>query len=677
MTMSIWQSLTGRLFRWVFGWYLALAILVTGVQLALEYASINRTIDQDLESLGQAFRAGIADAVWAFDRAQLGTLALGLVQASFVTGARVEATGGKVLTVVGELPTPDDGTGGDWLSGHQRKEFPLSFVTPRGEARVVGTLTLYSDRSVALARLKYSFVVIIVNSLIKTAGLWLIFYLVITRVLARPLARITGVVSRVEFAADSSEPITVDHPYDDELGRLLVATRRMQERLIASRQELEAANRHLEEVVDVRTRSLQSSEQRLSLALAAANEAWWEWNSETGRSVLSPTCFTMLGYAVDEFPATYAAWREHVHPDDVVEVESRQRQVTIEQRTDHVEVTYRMRSKDGSWRWISTQANVVERDELGVPRRVIGTNLDVTRQRTDDFQLRLAASVFAHAQEGICITDAQERIVDVNPRFCELTGYARDEVLGKTPRLLKSGHQTPDFYAAMWQAIARDGHWQGEVWNRNRDGRLYAVRLTVSAVADGRGAVTHYVGVLSDITADMENRERLERIAHYDVLTGVPNRALLADRLRQAIAQTQRTRTLLAVCYLDLDGFKLINDQYGHEAGDRVLVEVAERLRHCLRGGDTVARLGGDEFVLLLLGLNQVAECQAAVERTLEALNRPIQVGGALAPISASIGVTVYPVDDAEPDALLRHADLAMYQAKQEGKNRYHMASFP
>jgi diguanylate cyclase (GGDEF)-like protein/PAS domain S-box-containing protein len=677
MTMSIWQSLTGRLFRWVFGWYLVLAILVTGVQLALEYSSINKSIDNDLESLGHSFQMGIADAVWSFDHAQVEALMRGLVQASAVTGARVEAAGRNAVTVAGGIPGPDAGSAEDWLIGFQRRDFPLNFRTPRGEERLVGTLTLYSDRSVALARLRYSFIVIIVNSLIKTAGLWLIFYLVITRVLARPLRRITDVVSRIEGAANTVEPIAIDHPHDDELGRLLRATQRMQERLIVSRQELEATNQHLEELVAARTRSLQDSERRLSLALAAANEAWWDWDFQTGSAVLSPSYFTMLGYAVDEFPSTYAEWRRHVHPDDIAEVESQQRQAMVDRREDHVEMTYRMRGKDGSWRWINSQADVIQRDDRGMPWRVIGTNLDVTRQRADEFQLRLAASVFAHAQEGICITDAQERIVDVNPRFCELTGYAREAVLGKTPRILKSGHQTPDFYAAMWQTIARDGHWQGEVWNRNREGRLYAERLTISAVTDSRNVVTHYVGVLSDITVDMANRERLERIAHYDVLTGVPNRALLADRLRQAIAQTRRTRTLLAVCYLDLDGFKAINDQYGHDVGDQVLVEVAERLRICLRGGDTVARLGGDEFVLLLLGLDHVDECRTALERMLEALNRPIQAVGDPVGISASIGVTVYPVDDADPDALLRHADLAMYQAKQQGKNRYHMATFP
>jgi len=292
------------------------------------------------------------------------------------------------------------------------------------------------------------------------------------------------------------------------------------------------------------------------------------------------------------------------------------------------------------------------------------------RRRAEEGQ-RLAASVFAHAHEGICVTDAEERIVDVNPRFCELTGYSAEEVLGRTPRLLKSGYQSAEFYKAMWQAISRDGHWRGEVWNRRRDGRLYAERLTISAVTDGHGVVSHYVGVLSDITSAKEYEERLERIAHYDVLTGIPNRSLLADRMSLAIAQTQRSRTLLGVCYLDLDGFKPINDQFGHEGGDRLLVEVARRLQAISRAEDTVARLGGDEFVLLWNDIGAQAECFQALDRILAEVSAPMVLDGMPVSVSASLGVTLFPDDHGDADSLLRHADHAMYSAKQLGKNRY------
>jgi len=672
--MNFWHSLTGRLFKLVFGWYLALAVVVTAVQLGLEYSTINHGINNDLESLGRSFAPGLGDALWSFDRLQLSVMAQGIVQTSYVTGVRIASADGNALATAGKLPPIDDVPGSGLLAPYQHKRFPLEITTPRGERKQIGDFVLYSDRSVALERIKYSFMVILINSLIKTAGLWLIFYLVITRSLARPIANLTQVVSRVEFAADSAEPIAVNYKHQDELGRLLTAMHKMQERVVVAHQQVLETNRHLEEAVAHRTEALRVSEQRLSLALAAANEAWWDWDLASGSALLSPSYYTMLGYAEGEFPSTYATWRKLVHPDDLSAAEALQHQALMVDRGEQVATVIRMRAKDGSWRWISSHATVVERDGDGNPLRVIGTNLDITRQHEADEKLRLAATVFEHAHEAICITDAQERILNVNPTFLELSGYSLEDVIGKTPRLLKSGHQPPEFYAAMWQTIHKNGYWQGEVWNRHHSGQLYAERLTISAVVDHQGRVTHYVGVLSDITTAKQYAEKLERIAHYDILTGIPNRALLADRMSQAIAQTNRNRTLLAVCYLDLDGFKPVNDSFGHDAGDRLLVEIARRLRDCLRGGDTVARLGGDEFMLLLTGLGSEDECRAALTRMLESINTPVPLGEHEATVSASIGVTLYPRDDSDPDTLLRHADQAMYQAKQEGKNCYHFA---
>lgn len=298
---------------------------------------------------------------------------------------------------------------------------------------------------------------------------------------------------------------------------------------------------------------------------------------------------------------------------------------------------------------------------------------DVTEARLAEARLRLAASVFEHSHEGICITDRNEQIMDVNPAFCELTGFRRDAIIGQTPRVLKSGLQDASFYGAMWKTIGEQGHWQGELWNRRPNGTLYAQRLTISAVCDAHGAPTHYVGVQSDITAARRHREELERSAHYDTLTGIPNRALLAIRIEQAIARSRQSGTLLATCYLDLDGFKPVNDRYGHGTGDRLLVIIADRLLHCLREGDTVARLGGDEFVLLFGGLEHPEEYRTTLERVLQSIAKPVSLDGHTLSISASIGVTLFPQDEAEPDTLLRHADQAMYRAKQEGRNRFQL----
>ncbi len=287
--------------------------------------------------------------------------------------------------------------------------------------------------------------------------------------------------------------------------------------------------------------------------------------------------------------------------------------------------------------------------------------------------LRLAGSVIDNTIEGVLISDTEGKIIDVNRAFTEITRYEKSEVVGKTPRILKSGRQGPEFYEAMWQTLLIRGHWRGEVWNRRKDGEIYPELLTISAVRDESGATTHYAAVFSDITQIKQQQRQLESIAHFDTLTGLPNRLLLADRLQQALARTQRTDHLLAVCYLDLDDFKPVNDTLGRDAGDQLLVEIAARLKHCVRGDDTVARLGGDEFVLLLTELERIDICEAVIERILKSIAKPFVVAGKSITVSASIGMTFYPMDDADPDTLLRHADQAMYKSKQSGRNCYHM----
>jgi diguanylate cyclase (GGDEF)-like protein/PAS domain S-box-containing protein len=294
------------------------------------------------------------------------------------------------------------------------------------------------------------------------------------------------------------------------------------------------------------------------------------------------------------------------------------------------------------------------------------------RRRAEEGQ-RLAASVFASSQEGILISDAENRIIDVNPAFTRITGFAREEMLGRDPGCLSSGRQDKEFYAAMWAAIETQGGWQGEIWNRRKSGEAYPELLSINAVTDDRGRVRHYVGVFSDITTYKAHEAELDRIAHYDVLTGLPNRRLLGDRLDQAIARARRSGRILAVCYLDLDGFKPINDRYGHDTGDRFLMEIARRLQRVSRGDDTLARLGGDEFVLLWNDIQQDSECIVALDRILAEVAAPMMIDGAQMAVSASIGVTLFPRDNADADSLLRHADQAMYRAKEDGKNRFHL----
>jgi len=298
--------------------------------------------------------------------------------------------------------------------------------------------------------------------------------------------------------------------------------------------------------------------------------------------------------------------------------------------------------------------------------------IDITERKLAEDKLKLAASVFSHAHEGIFITDASGSILEVNDRFTDITGYSRTEALGQNPRLLQSGKQLPAFYTEMWRTLQEQNHWHGELWNRHKNGEIYAEQLTISAVRDVTDQVQNYVAFISDITEIKAHQDQLEHIAHYDVLTNLPNRALLADRLNQSMMKCSRHRLSLVVAFLDLDGFKLINDAHGHHLGDQLLVSLSARMKEALREGDTLARIGGDEFVAIISGLSKIEDCQPVLDRLLHVAATPVTVMGTSLKLSTSIGVALYPQDNIDADQLLRQADQAMYLAKQAGKNRYH-----
>ena len=322
---------------------------------------------------------------------------------------------------------------------------------------------------------------------------------------------------------------------------------------------------------------------------------------------------------------------------------------------------------------VSFQVHAVpEFNADGELESVLAVSRDITERRRAEEHQRLAASVFTTSQEGILIVDAEKHIVDVNEAFTRITGYSHAEVLGQNPKMLHSECQDAGYYDEMWRVLNATDRWRGEIWNRRKSGELYAELLSIVAVRDQQGRLLNYVGIFSDISRLKEHEAELDRVAHYDPLTGVPNRRLFSDRLNQATTHARRNGMPLAVCFLDLDGFKPINDQFGHEAGDKMLIEVAQHLRGALRAGDTLARIGGDEFVLLFTDLTTDQECPAILDRVLASVATPVTISGQPVSVSASIGVTLFPHDDSDADSLMRHADMAMYQAKKSGKNCYH-----
>lgn len=281
---------------------------------------------------------------------------------------------------------------------------------------------------------------------------------------------------------------------------------------------------------------------------------------------------------------------------------------------------------------------------------------------------RMAARVFEATSDAIFVTDPNGVILDVNPAFETVTGYSRDEIVGQTPRLMKSGVHDVEFFRRMWLALKTVGRWRGEVWDRRKSGEIFPKYSTISAIRDNVGRITHYVAVFNDISEVKRNEQELRRQAHYDPLTDLPNRNLFMDRLERAIEHGRRTGRMSALMFLDLDRFKEVNDSLGHRAGDLLLIEAGRRLRECVRTEDTVARLGGDEFTVLLSEVRAFSDAARVAGKIMEAMARPFVLDGSQAHVSASVGITVCPVDGDDPKALLLHADAAMYHAKRQGR---------
>ncbi len=307
----------------------------------------------------------------------------------------------------------------------------------------------------------------------------------------------------------------------------------------------------------------------------------------------------------------------------------------------------------------------------GDPVSVLAVGRDLTEQRMAEEGLRLAANVFHNSAEGVVITDAANGIVWINPAFTEITGYAEAEVLGANPSLLRSDRHGPEFYAAMWDSLAAEGRWQGEIWNRRKNGEAYLEWLTINRIEDQAGNPIRYVGVFHDITEMRQKDEHIRHLAFHDALTALPNRTLMLDRLDQAISRCRRGKCRLSVTFIDLDRFKAINDGLGHDIGDLMLQEVALRIKRRLRAMDTVARLGGDEFMVLMEGLDHPEDCACLARDLIAEIARPMELHGHVVEVGASMGIAVFPDDATDPLELMKRADTAMYAAKAAGKNTY------
>jgi len=325
-------------------------------------------------------------------------------------------------------------------------------------------------------------------------------------------------------------------------------------------------------------------------------------------------------------------------------------------------------------RLASTQEGIIAERTRELKESNADLHLEVLERRQREDELRIAGAVFESAAEAIIVTDADNHIVRVNPAFSAVTGYGVSEVMGKDPGLLKSGRHNAEFYAEMWAALEEHGHWEGEIWNRHKDGDIYVEWLSISKIADRRGSgpgAGQYLAIFHDITRRKADEDLLRHRAHHDALTDLPNRSLFYDRLQSTFNQAKRYHRIFALLQVDLDRFKEVNDTLGHMAGDQLLIEAARRLTSCVRESDTVARLGGDEFAIILSDMASEDEAEQVARRAVQLLAEPYHLDAGTASISGCVGIALYPQHGQDSEQLLRNADSAMYAAKTGGRNAY------
>jgi diguanylate cyclase (GGDEF)-like protein/PAS domain S-box-containing protein/hemerythrin-like metal-binding protein len=425
--------------------------------------------------------------------------------------------------------------------------------------------------------------------------------------------------------------------------------------LLTFKRMVEMLNQHHERIAEARDYYLTLLNDFPTPVLRADTLGHFDW--------FNRTWLKLTGLKSEE--AGIHGWIDALHPDDRTPFMDGWRS-SFEARTP-IATDYRLRDAAGTWHWIHHFGHPFY-DNDGTLLGYLCTLFDITERKKDEANLRVSATVFEHATDAIMITDPGGRIEGVNPAFSRMTGYSSIEAIGQPANLLRSGFHDGSFYKSMWQQVLAEGSWEGEVVNRRASGELFPVWLSITSIREDDGEITRMVGVFNDISSQQSSRKQLMHLAHHDALTGLPNRLLFDARAQHSLERCIREQSRLAILFIDLDDFKPVNDQLGHKAGDRVLCEVAQRLREALRGEDTVARFGGDEFVVLVERSENIEDAHNVAQKLLELFPILAKAGTLDLAVSASIGVSLYPDDGRTVDELIEAADHAMYRIKRTGQ---------
>jgi diguanylate cyclase (GGDEF)-like protein/hemerythrin-like metal-binding protein/PAS domain S-box-containing protein len=409
-------------------------------------------------------------------------------------------------------------------------------------------------------------------------------------------------------------------------------------------------------------KDLHISEERWKFILDSGTENIWDWDIQSDTLISSEKDINIIDIMNNELKEDKKEFS--IHPADIEQVK-----VDFQEHLDGITEFYsnkhRILKKDGSWIWILSRGKVVSRGKDGEPLRIIGTHTDITERE-------LASLIYKNSSQSMFVSDSNNNIISVNPAFTTVTGYTKNEVIGKNPKILASGKQTENFYRDMWDMIKSNGYWDGELLNKRKNGEIYSQELKVNSVADTNGVIDHYVALFSDISEKKKSEEIIIKQANFDSLTQLQNRRMFKLRLEQEIERSSRSNTSFAVFFIDLDHFKDVNDSLGHDIGDNLLIEASLRIKKSLRESDIIARFGGDEFTIILPEVKQTLGVDNIAEKIITLLSKPFILGEDTIYLSASIGITLYPNDAKSGSELLTNADQAMYEAKKMGRSRFH-----
>lgn len=414
-------------------------------------------------------------------------------------------------------------------------------------------------------------------------------------------------------------------------------------------------------------------EERYTLAARIGGSAAWEIWPYTGNFIFDDNLASLLGYEESDLGTDLGHWFATVHEDDREKLMRAIFDVAAGKQ-DSFAMEHRVVRKDASIGWFYEQGKRLSAPGE-VPVRIVGSTLDITKRKKTEASLLQNNAALESTEDGVIVTDLMGKITYVNRAFTSITGYSKAEAVGQTPRLLKSDRHDEQFYNKLWKHLKINGSWQGEIWNKRKNDELYPQWETISTVRNSSGEATHYVAVFSDITRIKQSQAELEFLAHHDPLTELPNRLLFLSRLQHALVTKRHKQEEAAVVLLDLDGFKHVNDSLGHSIGDRLICQVAKRLRVTLDEEDTVARLGGDEFLILVESIQSANELIPILESVIHAFKKPFIVDQYELRVGASVGVRLFPEAEDTVDELIKHADAAMYRAKEEGGNTFRFYS--